>query len=56
MDYLAVFILWFDLIPQGLDIVSNLWDESLAEEQMTKMVKLYSTKATIWVVTDCYLY
>ena len=23
-DYLAVFILWFDLIPQGLDIVSNL--------------------------------
>ena len=39
MDYLAVFILWFDLIPQGLDIVSNLWDVNLVEELMTMVVE-----------------
>ena len=38
-DYLAVFILWFDLIPQGLDIVSNLGDVNVVEELMTMMVE-----------------
>ena len=60
-DYLAVFILWFDLIPQCLDIVSNLWDVNLVEELMTMMVgddfyppAIDSDDLRIDVVTDCY--
>ena len=60
-DYLAVFLLWFDLIPQGLDIVSNLWDVNLVEELMTMMVgddfyppAIDSDDLRIDVVTDCY--
>ena len=38
-DYLPIFTLWLDLIPQGLDVVSNLWDVNLIEQLMTMMVE-----------------
>ena len=65
-DYLPIFTLWLDLIPQGLDVVSNLWDVNLIEQLMTMMVEyidacddfylhaIDNNDLRIDVFTDCY--